>query len=40
MDETQQLEILDLGDAKDWTRGPGASPIIENNPVHPYRPAD
>jgi hypothetical protein len=37
MNEAPQLEIVDLGDAKEQTKGP-IGPVIEDNPELPMQP--
>lgn len=37
MNEAPQLELVELGDAKETTKGP-SGPRIENNEVTPFRP--
>ncbi len=37
MDETLELEIVDLGEAKEVTKGVLTPPFMEDNPVIPYR---
>ena len=36
MDEAMELEVVDLGDAKELTMGPW-SRVIEDNPMLPWR---
>jgi hypothetical protein len=37
MNETQELEVVDLGDAKELTTGPFGPVFDEDHPVLPYR---
>jgi len=38
MNETQELEVVDLGDAKEVTQGPVAPEMGEDHPVYIFRP--
>lgn len=40
MNEAPQLEIVELGDAKEETKGVHQALITETNPAGPYRQAD
>lgn len=38
MDETLELEVVDLGDAKELTKGPMTPDLAEDHPVLIFRP--
>ena len=40
MNEAPLLEMFELGDAKEQTRGPLAQPLPEDNPIFPTRNPD
>jgi hypothetical protein len=39
MNEAPELEVVDLGEAKELTKGVLIPPHLEDNPARPYRPA-
>jgi hypothetical protein len=38
MDETTELEIVDLGEARELTKGVITPPLPEDNPIARYQP--
>ena len=38
MNETKELEVVELGEAKELTKGVLIPPQLEDHPTRPYRP--